>query len=235
MNEIQPVPDGTPITSRAELMALAVQSGNIEALERIMALQERHEANEARKAYHAAMTAFKADPPKIYKDRLVKFNSTQYRHATLANVTEAVSAALAKHGLSAAWRTAQDGGLISVTCTVTHELGHSESTTLTGSPDNSGQKNSIQQVGSTVTYLQRYTLLALTGLATHEQDDDSRSTAPVTFQQAAILQELVEALPEGKVTAFREWLLRKHQGGIDSLPATLYAEVHDLLKRGGGK
>jgi hypothetical protein len=47
---------------------------------------------------------------------------------------------------------------------------------LSGEPDASGQKNKIQQVGSTVTYLQRYTLLALTGLATHDQDDDGRGS-----------------------------------------------------------
>ncbi|MNL48938.1 ERF superfamily protein [compost metagenome] len=41
-------------------------------------------------------------------------------------------------------------------------------------PDNSGKKNAIQQVASTITYLQRYTLLAATGVATKGQDDDAR-------------------------------------------------------------
>jgi hypothetical protein len=53
--------------------------------------------------------------------------------------------------------------------------GHHEETTLSSSPDDSGGKNSIQAIGSAVTYLQRYTLLALTGLATREQDNDGKT------------------------------------------------------------
>jgi hypothetical protein len=159
------------------ILQVAIQQGaSVEALERIMAMQERHEANEARKAFHEAMAEFKKSPPRIGKDKAVSYGQTNYRHATLSNVTDNISAALSQHGLSAGWHTEQDGQKITVTCTITHRLGHSESTSLSGEPDASGQKNKIQQVGSTVTYLQRYTILALTGLATHDGDDDGRGS-----------------------------------------------------------
>lgn len=183
------------------LVALAIQqNAPVEVLERLVALQERHEADEARKAFHAAMSAFKANPPRIHKDHLVDFTSskgrTTYRHATLANVVEKISAALSEHGLSATWKTDQDGqGCVSVTCTITHRLGHSESTSLKAPYDETGNKNSIQAVGSAVTYLQRYTLLALTGLATHEQDDDGRmSSSPLIneFEAAELLRTVQE-------------------------------------------
>jgi ERF superfamily len=61
-----------------------------------------------------------------------------------------------------------------VTCILTHQMGHSEETTLAGAPDNSGSKNSIQAIGSTVTYLERYTLLAATGLAAANGDNDGQ-------------------------------------------------------------
>ena len=70
------------------------------------------------------------------------------------------------------WSTGQTDGSVTVTCHITHEAGHRESVTLSGPPDDSGKKNKIQQVGSTVTYLQRYTLLSSLGLATADQDDD---------------------------------------------------------------
>jgi hypothetical protein len=54
-------------------------------------------------------------------------------------------------------------------------LGHSEETTLSAPSDTTGSKNPIQAIGSTITYLERYTLLALTGLATYDQDDDAQS------------------------------------------------------------
>ena len=50
-------------------------------------------------------------------------------------------------------------------------------------PDTSGSKNSIQAISSAVTYLQRYTLLAATGLSTSELgnlDNDGRGTGAET-------------------------------------------------------
>lgn len=162
---------------RPNMLAIAMEKGiDGEQLSQMMELQERWEKNEARKAYHVAMAAFKANPPKINKDASVSFNQTSYKHATLANVTEKINRALSEHGLSAAWQTEQKEKQIAVTCKITHILGHSESTTLEAPADDSGKKNSIQAIGSTVTYLQRYTILSLTGLATSEMDDDGRTS-----------------------------------------------------------
>jgi len=41
-----------------------------------MALQERWEANEAKKAYVSAMTAFKSESIEILKDKSVSFSGT---------------------------------------------------------------------------------------------------------------------------------------------------------------
>jgi len=155
------------------MMTLAMAQGaDLGQLEKMMELQIRWEGNEAKKAYVKAMAAFKADPPKINKDRKVSFNKTNYSHASLGNVTEKINSGLGEHGLSAAWATEQNGTSIKVTCTITHMLGHSESTSLVAPADTSGAKNGIQAIGSTISYLQRYTILALTGLATQDQDDD---------------------------------------------------------------
>ena len=60
--------DSTP----AEMIRLAVASNaDLDKLEKLLALQMTWEKNEARKAYHLAMAAFKADPPKIGKDKHV--------------------------------------------------------------------------------------------------------------------------------------------------------------------
>lgn len=163
-------------SSPAEMIRLAVNSGaDLEKLEKLLTLQERYEANEARKAYHRAMSDFKANPPKIEKDKTVHFNNTKYNHASLANVVEKITAELSKYGLSASWNTKQNGA-VTVTCRITHVLGHSEETSLTAGADSSGSKNSIQAIGSTITYLERYTLLAALGLATHDQDDDGQAS-----------------------------------------------------------
>jgi len=175
-----------------QILALAVEKGaDPGVLEKLMDLQERWEANKAKKAYVHAMTLFKqAAPAVLAKDGVVDFTSskgrTHYTHATLGGVIQQITALMGQHGLSVSWSTEQENGNVTVSCHITHEQGHSESVTLSGPPDNTGNKNAIQQVGSTVTYLQRYTLLAALGLATADQDDDGAAAggpAPITTGQ----------------------------------------------------
>jgi hypothetical protein len=164
---------GTSVTTPSQLLAMAVQQGaDLDKLEKLMALQERWEASEARKAYQAAMSAFKAEPVRIVKAKQVSFSGTSYKHAELSDVTEALGPALAKHDLSFRWDVRQDSNTVTVDCVLTHIAGHSERITMSGPPDDSGKKNRIQQIASTVTYLQRYTLLAITGTSTVGDDDD---------------------------------------------------------------
>lgn len=167
-----------PVTPMQLLQIATQQGADIEKLSQLMALQERWEANEARKAFTVAMAEFKSNPPAILKSKQVNIpGGARFAHATLADVCDGVCAALSQHGLSHKWETAQANDQISVTCTITHRLGHKESVTLTASPDDSGKKNGIQQIASTVTYLQRYTLMAATGLAAKDMDDDGRGAS----------------------------------------------------------
>ena len=171
-------------TTPAALIQSAVAGGaDLEKLEKLLDLQLKWEANEAKKAYVIAMAAFQADPPKIEKDRHVKFETAkgivEYDHATLANVTSKINNALSKHGLSAGWKTSQDETRISVTCKITHIMGHSEETILKSASDLTGGKNAIQAIGSAISYLQRYTLLSLTGLATFDMDDDGKGSEQI--------------------------------------------------------
>jgi rubrerythrin len=201
-NEIQRTE--SPLTSA---VALAQADNNIDVakLTELFSLQERWEANEAKKAYTVAMAEFKKNPPEIFKDQTVSFGDTRYNHASLNNVTTLINKALSEHGLTASWSQGQDNNAIKVTCKITHILGHSDETSLSAPPDKSGKKNDIQAIGSTVTYLQRYTLLALTGLATRDQDDDGagadQSPPGVprpTEQEQEILDAICKKLPQIK-------------------------------------
>ena len=200
--------------SPANMIRLAVEGkADLAQLKSLLDLQKEYEANEARKAYHKAMAEFKAKPPKIGKDRKVRYEKKDgsgkvgYSHASLGNVNEKISIELSKYGLSASWITKQNGS-IAVTCKITHELGHSEETTLSAQADTTGSKNAIQAIGSTITYLERYTLLALTGLATYDMDDDGKASgAPVEYiddkQRGQILDYLNEyKLKEEKLLAY---------------------------------
>lgn len=219
--------------SPAALMLIAIEKNlDLDKVEKAMALQERWEANEARKAYHDAMAGFKADPPEIEKDRKVKFQTnkgtTEYKHASLANVTHKINSAMSLHGLSAAWKVSQAERVITVTCTITHRLGHSESTSLSAMPDDSGSKNSIQAVGSTISYLERYTLLALTGLATYD-DDDGVSTGDgpeyISVEQATVINTLLKETGS-KIDAFLKYVKAE---SVDKIMATDFQKAKSAL------
>ena len=165
-------------------LAFLRAGGTVAEMRDVLALQREWEAGEAKKAYVAAMADFKKNPPQILKDKRVFFQgknggaTTDYWHATLGNVAEAIIEGLARVGVSHSWKPERIGDRMQVTCTLTHAQGHSESISLDGPLDGSGNKNAIQQMSSTTTYLSRYTLLMITGLAVKDEvmpDDDGRS------------------------------------------------------------
>lgn len=183
---VQPVPtqQRAPVTTTpSDLLRIAVEKGaDINQLSTLLDLQERWEANEARKAFVAAMAAFKREPVEIYKRKEVGYKTKDgdfvgYKHAELSDVTDAIAPAMARHGLSFDWDIHQSPNLITVDCIVTHQLGHAKKVTMSGAPDSSGKKNLIQQAASTITYLQRYTLLAATGMSTKDEDNDGAGGA----------------------------------------------------------
>lgn len=182
-------PTHLPALNPAQLLQLGVtQDLDIDRLERLIQLKIEWDKTEARKAFVAGMNAFKVNPPAILKTASASISSDRgkyaYNYAPLDQVCSAIITALSAHGISHRWTMFQSQGLIRVTCILTHKDGHSEETALEGHADQTGGKNSIQAVGSTVTYLQRYTLLAAVGLAASGCDTDGH-IAPVALPAAA--------------------------------------------------
>lgn len=164
-------------------LQLAIEKGMPpETIAKMMDLEERWQANMARRAFVDAMAGFKRECPAVIgKDRRADFGTgkAKYSYATTGAIVTAITPALSKFGLSLSWETQQKDKTVTVTCHVTHAGGHRESATLTGPHDESGGKNPIQTLGSSVHYLQRYTLVSVLGLATAEMDDpDSNPSRP---------------------------------------------------------
>lgn len=181
MNEVVTIEPQVPAAAAVTPMAMlhmAVEKGaSVEQLERLMALQERYEANEAKKEFVAALAKFKANPPEIIKNIKVSFGNTKYNHAGLDQASDKIGAALSLVGLSHTWEVQQEGPKIKVSCILTHSRGHSERVSMEGSADTSGSKSANQAVASTVSFFQRYTLLMAVGVAPKNVDDDGRGGA----------------------------------------------------------
>jgi hypothetical protein len=175
--DLQHVDQSTPMGMIAIAMA---QGANSEQLERLWELNIRYQKNEAMKAYNEALAEFKREPLTLKKNATASFPTKSggrmsYEYLTLSSAVDVVVPLLSKHGLSHSWDIKQDGGYITVTCKLSHMMGHSESVSMSSGLDQTGQKNPIQQIGSTTAYLERYTFLAILGLSPSGTDDDGQT------------------------------------------------------------
>jgi hypothetical protein len=182
----------------AALVALAVEKNfDIDKLERLLILQREWNADQAQKAFLAALSKFQAElPPITRSDRVDAGRAGRRKYASLGTINEAIRPYLYANGLSFRFRQHQGPDGISVTCIVSHRDGHSEETTLFAGADVSGGKNAIQSVGSTVTYLTRYTLTSALGLTTVDDDDDGEQTPAATVQPQTQAKPVAPAAPQ---------------------------------------
>jgi hypothetical protein len=225
-----------------DLIARAQASdASIEKMEQLFALQLKWEENEAKKAYFHAVAGFKAESVDIIKNKKVSYGAgtskTEYNHAELGQIVILVTPLLSKHGLSHHWEYEQKDGKIKVTCFLTHEMGYEKSTSLEAAADTSGGKNAIQAIGSTTSYLERYTFLAMTGLASREQDDDGRKSAPIEVEliTEAQVMDLISLAKEVGADIAKFCTFYKIED-MAYLPAAKFASaVKNLEAKRGGK
>lgn len=220
-----------------QMLQVAIERGDdMDKLRQLMDLQDRWEAAQARKAYVAAVADFKSEPSTILKSKKVSIpGGAKFAHATLADVCDGVVANLSKYGLSHSFDLKQlDNGWIEVTCVIEHKAGHSERTSLRAPPDDSGKKNSIQQIASTVTYLERYTLVAALGLSAKDVDDDGQGSGDgkpleltISEQQVMDLLALITE-HKGDLNKFLRYL---KLDALDRITAKNYAWVVGEVKR----
>lgn len=216
----------TPATPM-DMLAQAVQNGmSVEVIDKLMTLEERWRANKGRAAFDQAVANAKSRLPVIVKNREGHNNK---RYADFAAIAKVVDPVLSECGLSYRFRTRQDDK-IHVTCVLSHRDGHSEETTLSGPADTSGSKNAIQAIGSTLTYLQRYSLTQMLGLAASEDDDGKTAGLGETIsedQEKALRSEIIEA--DADLPKFLKYL---GVASLSDLPAAKYrAAMQALSKR----
>jgi hypothetical protein len=226
--------DASPIN----VMLSAIKQGaSLEQVEKMMDLQDRWNAAQAKKAYDTAFAAFKAEAVTIIKGKQVTDGPLKgKRYAELHDVVNAVTPALSNHGLSSWWRLTRDEkDWMEVTCYLRHVGGHEESVSMGGPPDMGGAKNAIQARASTKTYLERYTLKSITGLSEQDDDNDGAGNGVqglVTDEQAANLLALAEEVGVDK-PKFLQYMGAKDFGSI--LANKFDRAVQALEKKRSGK
>ena len=212
----------------AQLIALAIKSGaDVDRLGKLMDLQERHDATQARKAYLEAIADFQATCPPIPRNKKV-YNkaaagvepTVRYSYASLDQILSTVREPLRACGLAVRWSQTETSESITVTCHLTHMLGHEERSPM-DIPHVSGHgTNFAQDRGSANSYGRRYTLINALGIQA-EDDDDGQAAAP---QHTTVLLKHNDALRDNLplILCCKENL---QQGGDISAAAEAYAEL----------
>jgi ERF superfamily len=143
----------------------------------------------------------------VPRDRTAAMGTYSYRYADLAAVLGVVRPVLAAHGLGLTqWPTVEDGDAV-VTTTIWHTSGQ----WLAAPPLRLPAGDTAQQVGSAISYARRYTLLAVLGMAT--EDDDG---AAASRQSTPVL------MPQRYVDRFREALV---EAGLDAADGAVIVGV----------
>ena len=150
------------------VIAAAARDPNvdIDKMERLLAMQERVQARDAKIAYTSALAAMQPKLPTITRrgtititdknDRKTVIQSTPY--ALWEDINDGVRPMLAEHGFALSFRSGMtEDGRLTVTGILSHRDGHQEENTITLAHDSSGSKNAVQAVGSSMAYGKRYT------------------------------------------------------------------------------
>jgi len=254
------VPSDMPVSQQQaitpmDMLSRAIEHGSsVEVMERLLALQERWQANqdaredvwqkqEAKIQFTQALIAAKRQLPIIVKNREASFATekgrTSYQYEDLATIAKVIDPILGQHGLTYFFETSQTPDEMIVTCVLAHELGHEVRNTLRGPVDKTGSKNPIQAMGSSVTYLQRYTLKAALGVAAARDDDGhggngNGNGGRITPEQVELLKIAIDAADVGT----ESWILnnvskltKREITRLEDIPAKYVIRSFDAVRK----
>lgn len=218
------------------LMQLAIEKeGSIDVIERLATLQMQFSDREDRIAFRDAMTLFKDNMPKIVKERIVKNKAgdEMYRVTALEDVADPVMKALVKLGITYRYKTADlPDGRIRVTCILglRGTAYEEEGSTLAAPPDVEGGKSPLKAVGSTTSYLEKYTLMASVGMHVYGTDPEAAPIEGITQGEGG---EHVDAIrsADNAVDVMKVWgaaiAAAQKFTPIDYKAMTIFTEARD--------
>ena len=221
-NELK-VHEETAMVSMFERMA-SDPNVDVDKLERLMQMQERAIARNAKASFDAAMSEMQPELPTVGE----RGNAAgRYTYALWEDINTAIKPVLMKYGFAITFRTDFTNG-ITVVGVLSHRDGHREETSITLPSDTSGSKNAVQAVASSVSYGKRYTAGALLNLTSHGEDDDAYRAIvdTITEEQEIQITEMLEATNSDK-DRFLRWL---KVDALSSIPAKSFDTVMATLK-----
>lgn len=184
-SEQPPAPSGgdSGLVSVLERLALNPDVP-VDKLEKIIELQRGINADMAKAEFDAAFAVMQGELPVITERGEIEVDGqVRSKYARYEDIIDAVRPVLQRHGFGLRHKNTTRDGKQLIVGILSHKAGHSEADEFECPPDTSGKKNSIQAMGSTRSYGQRYTTVALLNIVTRGTDDDGkRASAPAAPQ-----------------------------------------------------
>jgi hypothetical protein len=186
MNDIAVVEQNQTNSVLAVISRAATDTNvDIGKMERLLDMQERVMAKDAEMAFYSDMSELQDEMPTIKKEGAITVNgSVRSRYARFEDILGQTKHLLKKYGFSVAFKSNFVEGQLEITGTLSHRQGHHESTTMRLPFDDSGAKNSVQQIGSSVSYGKRYVYCMLLNINITEDDDDGNAADPKNTLEA---------------------------------------------------
>lgn len=126
-----------------------------------------------------ALLAFQAEPPRIERSKTVKVKTKTggeytFAYAPLEAILVAIQPGLTKNGLAVSQLLSSiEGGRPSLRTVLLHASGETLEAEF---PLPIGGHESAQEIGSLISYMRRYGVVSLLGLATEEDDDGNHAS-----------------------------------------------------------
>jgi len=208
---------------------------NAAAMEQLVGLYERMEAQRAKRDFNVAMVALQEQMPSVRACKPVPNNdgTIRYKYAPLEEIDAQLRPVALRHGFSYSFSEAPtEPNKVTKVCVVEHVSGHSKSTPFTvrigkGPPGSS----EAQGDGAAASYAQRRALCDAFGIIvesdTDGADDVRNEGKPITQKEADDLRDWVESLGADKA-AFLAFAGAAHFEAICSSKLDM---LQDMLRR----
>jgi hypothetical protein len=193
-----------------DILEAAVRGGitgdNVAVVKEIIAMRREEEAEQAKRAFVQAFFALRKSLPIIYADKEVKTKSGEvaFEYCSPSEIKDIIEPHVTGHGFCTMTGQEMGEGRVTVTVTLMHEKGHSESRSFTCrvSPGNS-LMSPTQCDAAASTSAERHALIKLFGLRTriNPSNDPRNEGTLITPEQAEELQHRVK-MTNGNEAAF---------------------------------
>lgn len=192
----------------------AANGADPDRMAKLLDLKIRWDAYNAKVQFDEALEKFRHSEVVVKATKQVSIatkggDDITYWHAELDKASDIVADALKAYGITHTWKPGIGPDGKPTMALVLRAFGHTEEMgAMIGPPDNSGSKNAMQAVGSTMKYQARYVLLYSLGIVPKGPDDDGRAATGGLAERA--IEEYCMKIKDS--TSVKEGLMAFQEG-----------------------